>query len=105
LCVGASGPANAQGTLNDRLAATSQQSANQDERLIVEAREIVYNNDRNTVSAVGDVHLYYQGRVLEADRVIYDRNTRRVYAEGNARLTETDGTVATGERFELTDDF
>jgi LPS-assembly protein len=105
LCVGASEAANAQGTLNDRLAATTQQSGNQDEHLVVEAREIVYDNDKNTVSAVGDVHLYYQGRVLEADRVTYDRNTRRVYAEGNARLTETDGTVATGERFELTDDF
>jgi len=74
-------------------------------RLTVEAREIVYDNDHNTVAARGDVILYYDGRKLEADRVTYDRNTRRVFAQGNAHLTELDGTVAYGDRFELTDDF
>jgi LPS-assembly protein len=43
--------------------------------------------------------------VLEADRVTYDRKTKRVYAEGNARMTEADGTKSYGSRFELTDDF
>ena len=90
-------------TVNERLAARSQ--PNQTDKLLVEAREIVYDNDKNTVAAVGDVHVYYQGRALQADRVVYDRNTSRVHAEGNARLTESDGTVATGDRFELTDDF
>lgn len=90
-------------TLNDRLASRAQ--TNQTDKLLVEAREIVYDNDKNTVSAVGDVHVYYQGRALQADRVIYDRSTNRVHADGNARLTEVDGTVATGDRFELTDDF
>jgi LPS-assembly protein len=90
-------------TLNERLAARSQ--SKDGDKLLVDAREIVYDNDRNTVSAVGDVQVYYQGRVLQADKVTYDRNANRVLAEGNARLTETDGTVATGDRFELTDDF
>jgi LPS-assembly protein len=90
-------------TLNERLAAKAQPGGN--DKLLVDAREIVYDNDHNTVSAVGEVQLYYQGRVLQADKVTYDRNTNRVLAEGNARLTETDGTVATGDRFELTDDF
>jgi LPS-assembly protein len=51
------------------------------------------------------VQILYKGRLLEADRVVYDRNTSRVYAEGNARLTETNGTVARAERFDFTDDF
>jgi LPS-assembly protein len=71
----------------------------------VEAKEIVYDNDRNTVSAVGDVELNYGGRTLQADRVTYDRKSGRVLAEGNARLTEANGAVVTGSRFELTDDF
>jgi LPS-assembly protein len=54
---------------------------------------------------VGDVQLNYQGRTLQADRVTYNRNTGRVYAEGNARLTDPNGSVITGSRFELTDDF
>ena len=57
------------------------------------------------MSAVGDVELYYQGRTLQADRVTYDRNSGRVFAEGNARMTDANGTVITGDRFELTDDF
>lgn len=74
-------------------------------RMIVEAKEIVYDNDNNRVSAVGDVQIYYNGRVIEADRVIYDKANQRLRAEGNARITESDGTKLTGDRFELTEDF
>ena len=94
----------AQGTLNDMLSSKAQGSQGTS-RLLVEGREIVYNRDKNTVSAVGDVELNYTGRTLQADRVIYDRNTGRVLAQGNVRLTEANGTVTTGDRFELTDDF
>lgn len=73
--------------------------------MLVDAREIQYDRDRDRVSAIGNVQIYYQGRVLEADRVTYDRKTKRVFAQGNARLTETDGTKTFGDRFELTDDF
>ena len=75
------------------------------DRLLVEAKQLVYNKDTNVVSAEGNVQLYYQGRTLEADKVIYNRGTNRVYAEGNAKLTEADGSVSYGERFDLTDDF
>ncbi|KMO17613.1 LPS-assembly protein LptD [Methylobacterium indicum] len=107
--VGASAEARAQGTLNDRLAART--AKNQDkagaggERLLVEAKELVYDNDRNTVSAVGNAELHYGPRTLLADRVRYDRNTGRVFAEGNVRLTDETGSVVTGDRMELTDDF
>ncbi len=30
------------------------------DRMLIEARELVYNNDRNTVEAVGDVQIFYQ---------------------------------------------
>ena len=96
-------PASAQGTLNDTLGKRAQGDPNA--RLLLEAKELVYDNDRNTVSARGDVEMNYQGRTLQADSVVYDRNSGRVLAQGNARLTEADGTVATGDRFELTEDF
>jgi LPS-assembly protein len=104
LCAVGPTPVFAQGTLNDALSSRVQ-AGNGEDRLLVDAREIVYDNDRNTVSATGDVQLNYQGRTLQADRVTYDRNTGRVYAEGNARLTDQSGAVITGDRFELTDDF
>ncbi|MBV9077257.1 MAG: LPS-assembly protein LptD [Methylobacteriaceae bacterium] len=96
--------ARAQSTFNDLIAKRAN-AQSKNERLLVEAREIVYNNDKNTVAASGDAELNYGGRTLQADRVIYDRNTGRVFAEGNVRLTDPSGAVTTGDRFELTDDF
>src|SRR5262245_22388152 len=74
-------------------------------KMIVEADELRYDVDKNTVSAEGNARAYYQGRALEADRIVYNRNNGRVYAEGHAKFTERDGTVMHGERFDLTDDF
>ncbi|MET0742749.1 MAG: LPS-assembly protein LptD, partial [Microvirga sp.] len=108
LCAVGSQPALAQ-TLGDSLSSRVQAKpaapGQEPDRLLVDAKEIIYDNDKNTVSAAGDVELNYQGRTLQADRVTYDRKTGRVYAQGNARLTDKDGTVATGDKFELTDDF
>ena len=75
------------------------------DRLLVEAKEIVYDKDKNTVAAVGNAQLYYQGRTLEADKVTYDRNTNRVFAAGNAKLTDENGNVTYADSFELTDNF
>src|SRR5918998_3855376 len=102
-----SSPVLAQQSLNDAISARVQarSASGQEDRLLVDAKEIVYDNDRNTIAASGDVQMNYQGRTLQADRVTYDRNTGRVFAEGNARLTDASGTVASGDRFELTDDF
>ncbi|KLK90224.1 organic solvent tolerance protein [Microvirga vignae] len=103
LCAAGSMPALAQ-SLNETIGSRLQANPDGD-RLLVDAKEIIYDNDRNTISAAGDVQMNYQGRTLQADRVTYDRNTGRVYAEGNARLTDSSGAVVTGDRFELTDDF
>jgi LPS-assembly protein len=92
-------------TMNDALSRRVQSSSESKDRLLVEAKELVYDNDKNTIAATGDVELYYQGRTLQAEKVIYDRNTNRVFATGNAKITEKDGTIINGDRFELTDDF
>jgi LPS-assembly protein len=105
LAIGAAGIVTSQAqTVADRLAAKQQQGGNQS-KMLVDAREVEFDRDKDSVSAVGDVKLYYQGRILEADRVTYDRKNKRVRAEGNARLTDTDGTKTYGDRFDLTDDF
>ncbi|MBV9704405.1 MAG: LPS-assembly protein LptD [Methylobacteriaceae bacterium] len=87
------------------LAGGSGAASGQKDKMLVEAKELIYNRDNDTVTASGDVQIYYQGKVLEADRVVYDRKAKRVYAEGNAKLTEPDGTVNFGSRFELSEDF
>ena len=74
------------------------------QRMVVEAKELIQDNTKNTVTARGNVQIYYKGRTLEADRVVYDRNTSRVFAEGHAKLTEQNGQVSYADQFDLTDD-
>ena len=80
-------------------------AARNPDKLVVEANQLVYDKDHNTVSAVGGVELYYKHRVLQADRVVYNRVTKRLYAEGHAKLTDEQGNVTYAKRFDLTDDF
>lgn len=96
-----SGPAFGQ-SLSERLSNRAQTG---DKRMLVEAREIVYDRDKDRVSAVGDVHIHHQGKVLEADKVTFDQKTKRVIATGNTVLREPSGQIVYGDRFELTDDF
>ncbi len=90
-------------TLTEKLGSRS--VAKEDDRLLVEAKTLVYDKDKGTVSAVGDAQLYYQGKVLEADKVIYDQSTKRVQAIGHVRMREPTGEIAYGDKMELTDDF
>ena len=56
----------------------------------------IYDKDKNTVTAAGSVQLFYQGRVLQADKVIYDRAAKRVYADGHAKMTDEHGNIIYG---------
>jgi len=62
------------------------QPANQP--MLVQATEIRYDYTNNTVSAVGNVQIYYNGATIEADEVTYDQKSKRLRAQGNVRLTE-----------------
>ena len=95
-------------TMSEKLARKTQGSSaaqGEKDKMLVEADEIVYDRNNNSVSAVGNAHLFYQGKVLEADRVVYDRDGKRVTAIGRVRMTEPTGQVVTGDKIELTDDF
>ena len=96
------GPANAQAHAATTKTKDAAKSA---AKMLVEANQLVQNDDKNTVSAEGNVRIYYDGRTLEADKVVYDKTTKRLHATDHAKLTEKDGTVYRGEEFDLTDDF
>ncbi len=85
--------------------ATKGTLAKGDAKMLVRANEMSYDNSNSTVAAVGNVQIYYSGATLEADKVIYDQKSKRLHAEGNVRLTESDGKVTYGEIIDLTDDF
>ncbi len=76
-----------------------------DGKMLLQANELDYDNVHSQVSAVGGVQIFYNGTVLEADRVIYDQKTKRLHAEGNVRMTDVDGKVTTANILDLSDDY
>ena len=73
--------------------------------MLVQATEIRYDYTNNTVSAIGNVQIYYNGATIEADEVSYDQKSKRLRAQGNVRLTEADGKITYGQTIDLTDDY
>ncbi len=76
-----------------------------DQKMLVTADELIYDYEKNTVGASGNVQLYYDGASLEAQKVTFDRNRNVVIAEGNVRLKQKDGNVTRADRLELSEDF
>jgi LPS-assembly protein len=76
-----------------------------DAPMLVQASEIKYDYTNNTVAAVGNVQLYYNGSTVEADEVVYDQKTKRLQAHGNVRMTEPDGKISYGQLIDLTQDY
>ena len=74
-------------------------------KMLVTADQLVYDYKNDTVSAVGNVQMYYDGSSVEAKRVTYNRKTNKVIAEGNVRLKQKDGKIVTAENLELSQDY
>ncbi len=84
-------------------AAVQRQSGNASMLLV--AKEMQYDYTNDLVAAVGDVQVYYAGSTLEADKVVYNKKTKRMHAEGNVRLTDPEGKIVYGQYMDLSDDF
>nr|WP_274424464.1 LPS-assembly protein LptD [Chelativorans sp. YIM 93263] len=73
--------------------------------MLLTANTVVYDNDRNTITAVGNVQIEYAGNNLVAQQVTYDQATSRVIASGEVEIVEEDGNVIYADRIDVTDDF
>lgn len=98
-------PAMAQEDGNTVVSLQSLPEVDDDEQMLVEADELIYDNVNETVVAQGAVQIYYGPYTLQADRVVYDQPSRRIRAEGNVRVTEPDGNVIYANAADLSDDF
>lgn len=74
-------------------------------QMLLEADTLVYDNDKNTVTAVGGVRIDYGGNRLVAQRVAYDRKTSRLVASGNVEVIDSGGTKIFSDEIDVTDDF
>lgn len=92
-------PASAQ----DALGANYQSDPNA--RMLLQADELVYDRDVNTVTAQGRVKIEYDGNRLVADKVTYNQQTRRMTATGNVEVVERDGNKIYSDHMDVTDSF
>jgi LPS-assembly protein len=74
-----------------------------DRQVLLQADQVVYDGDNQTVAAVGHVEIVDEGRILDADRVTYDQRTDKVTASGHVSLTDRLGNVAFSDHVVLTD--
>lgn len=72
-----------------------------DERVILEADTVYELRDENSIVAEGNVQALYQGRTLRADRLVYNRTTEKVRANGNVVIIDTDGSQQFADEVEV----
>lgn len=75
----------------------------QDDQLGFAADALQYDSENEIVTANGNVQLLREGNRLRADKVVWNRNTGKVEAQGNVSVTDPDGNIAYGDRFDVTD--
>ena len=74
-------------------------------QMLLEADELIYDNDAQTIAAVGGVRIDYDGNQLVARKVTYNQRTGRMMAEGNVEIVQPDGTRIYADKVDITDDF
>ncbi|GAA0314846.1 LPS-assembly protein LptD [Sphingomonas oligophenolica] len=78
------------------------QAAN-DDQVQFSANALEYDNENDIVTATGDVRMFRAGDRLRADKVVWNRKTGKVEANGNVAVVNPGGDVAYGDSIELTD--
>ncbi|MGD9980059.1 MAG: LPS-assembly protein LptD [Hyphomonadaceae bacterium] len=82
------------------LQSTNTPPAEQNENVLLEADEVINDEQAQTITAVGDVQVRYQGRTLRADRLVYNLETGDIRAIGDVQIALEDGSVTYAEEVE-----
>jgi LPS-assembly protein len=67
------------------------------------ADQVSYDSNADVVTASGEVRMSREGNYLAADRVIWDRKSGEVYAQGNVVMVTPQGDKLVGDTVQLTD--
>jgi len=70
------------------------------DRVLLEADQLIDDQQNRTITAEGNVNVRYQGRTLRADRLVYDLNTGAIRAVGNVEIVLEDGSITYAEEIE-----
>ncbi len=79
----------------------TQPTSEAEEHVVLEADYIYEIRDENSIVAEGNVEALYEGRVLRADRIIYNKTTDRVRATGNVVIVDPDGSQQFADEIEV----
>ena len=92
-------------SLDDVAAQTAPDAQNEavGEPVDFDADNLDYDEESQIITATGDVFLTQTGRILRADKVIYDLANDKVEAHGHVVVNEPAGDVYYAEYMELTD--
>lgn len=82
-----------------------EQSVPANSKLLLQADQLIYNDDESTVTAAGGVQIGYGGNRLVSDKVVYNRKTGRLLAVGRVELIDRNGTKFYADQIDVTDDF
>jgi LPS-assembly protein len=77
--------------------------AAQDQIVEFSADAVTYDGDSDVVTASGEVRMNREGNYLAADKVVWERKTGQVTAQGNVVLLTPGGDKLVGESVQLTD--
>ena len=81
------------------------QRTDQPAQMLLEADQLEYNDAEQSVTAVGNVQIAYDGYSLVASQVTYHHGTGRVIAQGNVVIVEPNGNRIFAEEIDITDNF
>lgn len=79
----------------------AQPGSAESEEVVLVADEVYELRDTKTIIAEGNVEAEYQGRILRANRVEYNRETQKVRATGDVVIIDTDGTQRFADEIEV----
>lgn len=80
-------------------------AVSKDEPIYIKASEMIYEQDKDIVTALGDVDILQEGRRLQANKVTYNVATDQASASGAVVLTDINGDVHMADFVELDDAF
>jgi LPS-assembly protein len=73
----------------------------QDKSYVIEADVVEYDQDKNIVSAKGNIEIVRDEYTLKANKVSYNENTKKAFASGNVVLLSNSGDVITADEVEI----
>ncbi len=80
------------------------EASGEERQIAFEATEISYDSDNDVVTASGDVIARSGDQSVRAERVVWNRLTGEIFAEGNVRFVDEDGNQLFTDRLTLTEE-